>query len=129
MVLRDNYFGSFTNFSTLFEYLDKRRRNIPVGDPIHLKYREGKVSVSVSLWGWIFIVAQNNMFHCTLSFLINGAAFVLPAGLLSVEAPQANGISGTGPCVVLSIPEQQLHLRLHDFFLGEFFVHVLRFES
>lgn len=44
MVLRDNYLGSFTNFSTLFEYIDKRKKNIPVGDPINLKYREGKVS-------------------------------------------------------------------------------------
>ena len=45
MVLRDNYFGSFTHFSTLYEYLDKRKRNLPHGDPILLKYREGKVSL------------------------------------------------------------------------------------
>ncbi len=44
MVLRDNYLGSFTSFSTLYEYIDKRRRDIPMGDPINLKYREGKVS-------------------------------------------------------------------------------------
>jgi hypothetical protein len=43
MVMRDNYFGSFTNFSTLFEYLDKRRRGLPAGDPIELKYRKGNV--------------------------------------------------------------------------------------
>jgi hypothetical protein len=45
MVVRDNYLGSFTNFSTLYEYLDKRRNNVPVGDPIKLKYRQGKVSM------------------------------------------------------------------------------------
>lgn len=45
MVLRDNYLGSFTNFSTLYEYLDRRRRKIPVGDPIEMKYREGKVRI------------------------------------------------------------------------------------
>ncbi|KXN92475.1 Protein CSF1 [Leucoagaricus sp. SymC.cos] len=81
MVLRDNYLGSFTNFSTLYEYIGRRRRNIPVGDPISLKYREGK----------------NNMFQCTLSVSVIGGALVLPAGVLSIEAPQ-------------------LHLRLHDFF-------------
>lgn len=43
MILRDNYFGSFTHFSTLFEYLDKRRRGLPAGDPIIQKYREGTV--------------------------------------------------------------------------------------
>lgn len=43
MVMRDNYFGSFTNFSTLYEYLDKRRQGLPPGDPIELKYRRGNV--------------------------------------------------------------------------------------
>jgi hypothetical protein len=42
MVMRDNYFGSFTNFSTLYEYLDKRKQGLPVGDPLELKYRMGK---------------------------------------------------------------------------------------
>jgi len=43
MVMRDNYFGLFTNFSTLYEYLDKRRQGLPAGDPIELKYRPGQV--------------------------------------------------------------------------------------
>jgi hypothetical protein len=59
------------------------------------------------------------MFQCTLSVLVNGCALVLPAGILSIEAPQATGTPETGPCVVLSIPEVQLQLRLHDFFFGE----------
>jgi hypothetical protein len=45
MVIRDNYLGSFTQFSTLYEYLDKRRCKLPPGDPVALKYREGKVRV------------------------------------------------------------------------------------
>lgn len=54
MVMRDNYLGSFTNFSTLFEYLDKNKRGLPIGDPIELKHREGKVktlpdTVTISL--------------------------------------------------------------------------------
>ena len=43
MILRDNYFGSFTHFSTLTEYLEKRKRGQPLGDPINLSYREGQV--------------------------------------------------------------------------------------
>lgn len=43
MVLRDNYLGSFTHFQTLYEYLEKPKQNLPPGDPICLKYRQGKV--------------------------------------------------------------------------------------
>ena len=43
MILRDNYFGSFTHFSTLTEYLSKRGTGQPLGDPILLQYREGQV--------------------------------------------------------------------------------------
>jgi len=46
MVIRDNYFGSFTHFSTLYEYLDKIKRGLPPGDPVVSKYREGKVRLS-----------------------------------------------------------------------------------
>lgn len=44
MVLRDNYFGSFTHFCTLSEYLQKRRKEQPITDPIELQWRPGKVS-------------------------------------------------------------------------------------
>ena len=44
MVWRDDYFGSFTQYSTTREYLYKRDNGLPVGDPLELKYREGKVN-------------------------------------------------------------------------------------
>jgi hypothetical protein len=47
MVLRDNYFGSFTHFSTLVEYLEKRSRFKLIGDPLEMKHRPGKVSEPV----------------------------------------------------------------------------------
>lgn len=47
MVLRDNYFGSFTHYSTTREYLDKHTNDLPVGDPIEDKYRPKKVRSSV----------------------------------------------------------------------------------
>lgn len=46
MAWRENYFGSFTQYSTTREYLDKRDRGVVVGDPLELKYRPGKVSAS-----------------------------------------------------------------------------------
>ena len=42
MVLRDNYFGTFTHFSTLDEYIKKPQHER--GDPIELQYRAGSVS-------------------------------------------------------------------------------------
>ena len=43
IAVRDNYFGNFTHFSTLGEYVTKRHQNQPVGDPVEAKWREGKV--------------------------------------------------------------------------------------
>lgn len=62
------------------------------------------------------------MFQCTMSVFVNGGTFAFPAGVLGTEVsqpPTINGTSGDGPCVVLTSSELQLHLRLHDFFLGE----------
>lgn len=42
MILQNNYFGSFTAFSTLFEYLEKRKQGLQ-GDPVMQQYREGRV--------------------------------------------------------------------------------------
>lgn len=53
MVLRDNYLGSFTHFSTLYEYLEKRSNGHTLGDPVVQKYREGHVG-QISSRGPIF---------------------------------------------------------------------------
>lgn len=42
MIFQQNYFGTFTHFSTLREYLQKRKLG-QIGDPIGLKYRPGMV--------------------------------------------------------------------------------------
>ncbi len=42
MIFQQNYFGNFTHFSTLREYLQKRGQG-QIGDPIDLKYRPGMV--------------------------------------------------------------------------------------
>lgn len=42
MIFQQNYFGNFTHFLTLQEYLQKRCQG-QIGDPIDLKYRPGMV--------------------------------------------------------------------------------------
>ena len=42
MIFQQNYFGNFTHFSTLREYLQKRGQG-QIGDPIDQKYRPGMV--------------------------------------------------------------------------------------
>jgi hypothetical protein len=52
MVLRENYFGSFTQFQILSEYLEKRKDNFPIGDPLKFKYRPGKVRLFIKYAIW-----------------------------------------------------------------------------
>ncbi|EJT99737.1 hypothetical protein DACRYDRAFT_101324 [Dacryopinax primogenitus] len=62
MILRDNYFGQFTNFTTLEEYQQKRVQG-RVGDPVEAKYRPGKsnpldVEVSISVQDGLVLLPQ-----------------------------------------------------------------------
>jgi len=44
--LKDNYFGGFTQFTTMQEYLERFDHNPDsVGDPVEEKYRPGRVSL------------------------------------------------------------------------------------
>ena len=43
MVLRENLFGSFTQYTITREYLAKLASAAPPGDPLEMKYRIGKV--------------------------------------------------------------------------------------
>ncbi|KAG1858104.1 hypothetical protein F4604DRAFT_1684988 [Suillus subluteus] len=97
MVLRDNYLGSFTHFSTLVEYLEKRSINL-IGDPLEMKHRPGKVQVSVQLQSGIM---------------------VLPAGLPGYEVRVASdgSFDDIGASTVMACSVLQLDLRLHDYFM------------
>ncbi|KAL5523541.1 hypothetical protein ACEPAG_7714 [Sanghuangporus baumii] len=100
MVLRENYFGSFTQYSTTREYLSKRENGIPVGDPLDLKYRPGK----------------SNVFHLDLSVEAKDATVAFPAGIVGFgRSPQESEEIDIGSCAVLTIPDVQVLLRLHDF--------------
>ncbi|KZT51915.1 hypothetical protein CALCODRAFT_521058 [Calocera cornea HHB12733] len=62
MVLRDNYFGQFTSFTTLEEYQQRRARG-EVGDPVEAKYRPGKsnpmdVEVSIDVQDGLVLLPQ-----------------------------------------------------------------------
>ncbi|KAF8630636.1 hypothetical protein AX15_002787 [Amanita polypyramis BW_CC] len=104
MVLKDNYFGSFTHFSTLYEFLRGREEGLPFGDPIMLSYRPGKA----------------NMLQVTMTLDVNNSHIVLPIGLPGYESVSdwdMAGGHGIGPCLVLCVPELQMQLRLHDHFM------------
>ncbi|KAG1742840.1 hypothetical protein EDB19DRAFT_1875202 [Suillus lakei] len=103
MVLRDNYFGSFTHFSTLVEYLDKRSKSNWTGDPLEMKHRPGK---SNSLQVQVLIQLQSGI-------------MLLPAGLPGYEVRVASDRSfdDVGASTVMACSVLQLDLRLHDYFM------------
>ncbi|KAF8210348.1 hypothetical protein K438DRAFT_1959629 [Mycena galopus ATCC 62051] len=100
MILQTNYFGSFTTFSTLFEYLEKRKRGLQ-GDPVLQQYRKG----------------QSNKLQVDLDVDVQNSLMVIPTGLAGYEGPVRDHNAGIGSCVLLDIPELQVHFRLHDFFM------------
>ncbi|KAF8517637.1 hypothetical protein JB92DRAFT_3113412 [Gautieria morchelliformis] len=109
MSVRDNYFGSFTHFSTLTEYVTRRNQNVPIGDPVEWKWREGK----------------SNVFEVVLCIQFERSAIVLPAGLPgyeyslgpypTTEQQHSTGFNSLGTCVIVLQPEIQLQLRTHDY--------------
>ncbi|KAI8993910.1 hypothetical protein BD414DRAFT_436222, partial [Trametes punicea] len=105
MILRDNYFGSFTHFSTLTEYLNKRKSGQPLGDPIHLQYREG----------------QSNAMQVTLRTTVDNGLIVLPAGVPGYEKYSNEQARATpedlGPCLILCLPVLQVQLRTNDYYM------------
>lgn len=127
MVLRDNYFGSFTQFCTLYEYIQKKDRGLPISDPTELKYRPGKVSLLCRLLRrlrQLMLLLQSNLFEVVLEVNIDRNLFVLPARLPGFDAPpdlqNLGALSpGLGPSLVLSAPNIQVHLRTHDYVMGE----------
>ncbi|KAF7315604.1 hypothetical protein MIND_00075800 [Mycena indigotica] len=105
MILQTNYFGAFTTFSTLYEYLEKRKRGIQ-GDPVMQQYREG----------------QRNMLQVDLDLDLQNGTLVLPAGLPGYEDSATlrdpnNNSGNIGSCLVVEIPELQVHFRLHDYYM------------
>ncbi|KAH9171981.1 hypothetical protein EDB89DRAFT_2174254 [Lactarius sanguifluus] len=103
MIFQQNYFGTFTHFSTLGEYLQKRGEG-QIGDPINLTYRPG----------------MSNQMQVEVQLGIHHSLIVLPVGLPGYEtyspipgqSPQDVSLGG---CVVLSVPEIELQLRSHNF--------------
>ncbi|KIK67374.1 hypothetical protein GYMLUDRAFT_156567 [Collybiopsis luxurians FD-317 M1] len=104
MILRDNYLGSFTHFSTLYEYLERRKRGVPLGDPVIERYRPG----------------MSNMMQVELGVILSDGLMVLPAGLpgyeIGIDLPDGPRQS-IGHCLVLTVPELNLQFRLHDLYM------------
>lgn len=105
MVLKDNYFGSFTHYSTLAEFLEKQSSGEPLGDPVVKKYREG----------------QSNMLEVEMAVIIEDSMIVVPCALHSYARPghlaEDNAAGMMGPTLVLHLPQLQLHFRMNDFYM------------
>lgn len=119
MVLRDNYFGSFTHFSTLTEYLEKRSRG-EVGDPVEKKWRPEKVGMHFRDCIVLSSEIQTNMLQVELVLMVQHGSLLFSAGLPGFEK---HAIMATekdiGTSLYLAFPELQLDLRLHDYFMGK----------
>ncbi|KAI0288543.1 hypothetical protein BC826DRAFT_1107677 [Russula brevipes] len=102
MIFQQNYFGNFTHFSTLREYLQKRNHG-QIGDPIDLKYRPG----------------MSNQMQVELQLSMNRSLVILPVGLpgyemycpLPGQSPEDVHLGG---CIILSVPESEVQLRSHS---------------
>jgi len=52
--VKDNYFGAFTQFTTMQEYLERFDHDPDsVGDPVEEKYRPGRVSFRYRVRVWL----------------------------------------------------------------------------
>ena len=123
MIFQQNYFGTFTHFSTLGEYLQKRGVG-QIGDPIDLTYRPGMVrnvpSVNHRSLTHHASFPQSNQMQVEVQLNVHHSLIVLPVGLpgyetyspLPGQSPQDASLGG---CVVLSAPEIELQLRSHNF--------------
>ncbi|KDQ57525.1 hypothetical protein JAAARDRAFT_69639 [Jaapia argillacea MUCL 33604] len=102
MIFRENYFGTFTHFSTLYEYLEKRKNGLPAGDPVEASYRKGK----------------SNVMEVELQVDLDQNLVMLPAGMHGDVSKSSNSDDvGVGPCVMLTIPGFQVQLRSHDYYM------------
>lgn len=132
MSVRENYFGNFTHFSTLDEYVYKREHDVLVGDPVESKWKEGRVCIICCFLSFLshntFPFLKSNAFEVTLDLLFNRTAVVLPAGLTGYEYsldPSSDRTSsnetyhGLGTSVLLLQQEFQVYLRTHDFSMGK----------
>ncbi|KLO15399.1 hypothetical protein SCHPADRAFT_995885 [Schizopora paradoxa] len=103
MVLRENYFGSFTQYTITREYLAKLASAAPPGDPFEMKYRKGK----------------NNAFQVQLSAHVSDGVMCVPAGLPGFEKCTGTNKDepddfGPGSSTLLFVPELLVQLRSND---------------
>ena len=69
----------------------------------------------------MLIASQANPLQVEISLCVERATVILPAGLPGYESSGdiKDSESGIGGCVVVTIPEIQLQLRLHDYYMGK----------
>ena len=122
MVLKDNYFGSFTHYSTLAEFLEKQKAGEPLGDPVIKKYREGQVR-SYARFPTCFVdYLKSNMLEVEMVVLVHDSMLVVPCALHAYARPgrlaEDNDAGMMGPSLLLRTSQLELHFRMNDFYMG-----------
>lgn len=131
--LRDNYFGSFTHFVTLEEYRHRHERNLQ-GDPLELKYRPGAVSLfrfdsfKFRVTNGVIFYTQTDVFEVAVTLKLTNGLQILPQGKISLNFFNRFVLTNLyfldaelfdcQSAVVLVLPQLQVDLRNHDFFMG-----------
>jgi len=69
-------------------------------------------------------ILQSNLFEVVLEINVDRNLFVIPARLPGFDTPSDlrnidASSPGLGPSLVFSVPNVQLHLRTHDYVMGE----------
>lgn len=73
---------------------------------------------------WIYIDAlKANPMQVELEVDLSHGAVIAPAGLLGYENRTEDGVNDLGTSLFLDLPELQVHLRLHDYFMGGWLQH------
>ncbi|KAF8756875.1 fermentation associated protein [Rhizoctonia solani] len=91
MVVKENYFGMFTNFTMRNEFFTKLHSQ-NLGDPVREKYREG----------------QTNPFEIDMGLVVSDSLLVLPQEVFDCQG-----------ATLVRLPELQVILRSHEHAMGE----------
>lgn len=110
--IKDNYFGSYTNFTTFSEFSERFVEDPKlVGDRVDEKYRPGRVSYILSIRTLTAANSiQSDPFAVNLTVQVQQSRVILPENIFDCLAG-----------VIIPVPDFQMTLRSLDEFMGESF--------
>ena len=101
--VKDNYFGSFTQFTTMQEYLERFDHDPEsVGDPVEEKYRPGRVSLRL----YQTLTLQSDPFSAQVTMNVEESLILL-----------SDQVYGCASGLAMPVPQLQMALRSTDHYL------------